>query len=169
MNLSLREIIEVPGASLPFECEIDPDDFYFPSVEKFLKPLYASGEIINTAGVLNIVGNLEAEMTCICDRCAKEFPSSKYMELNIPLAADLNDEENSEIFAVKGDEIDLTEILGTCFILDMETKFLCQEDCKGLCSSCGRDLNQGECDCKKPVDPRLAVLGQLLDIKDGEE
>lgn len=169
MNLSLREIIEVPGASLPFECELDPESFYFPSVEKFLKPLYANGNIVNNAGVLNIVGTLEAEMLCICDRCTKAFESSKCMELNIPLAADLNDEENAEIFAVKGDEIDLTEILETCFILDMETKFLCQEDCKGICSGCGRDLNLGECGCKKPVDPRLAVLGQLLDIKDGEE
>jgi len=166
MYLSLREIIEVPGAFLPFEVEIAPEDLYFPSIERFSKPLYAKGEIINTAGVMNIVGHLSAEMVCVCDRCAKEFFSIKEMELNIPLAADLNDEENAEIFAVKGDEIDLSEILKTCFILDMETKFLCREDCKGLCSICGRDLSEGECGCVKPVDPRLAVLGQLLDIDD---
>ena len=51
----------------------------------------------------------------------------------------------------------------TCFILDMESKFLCREDCKGLCPVCGRNLNLGSCDCGKKIDPRFAVLEQLLD------
>ena len=55
------------------------------------------------------------------------------------------------------------EVLSTCFILDMETKFLCKEDCKGLCPSCGKNLNLGPCGCRKEIDPRFAVLEQLLD------
>ena len=63
----------------------------------------------------------------------------------------------------EGDEIDLDEILSTCFVLDMETKFLCREDCKGLCDRCGSNLNLGPCGCRKQIDPRFAVLEQLLD------
>ena len=49
-------------------------------------------------------------------------------------------------------------------VLDMDTKTLCSEDCKGLCPRCGADLNQGPCSCaKKDVDPRLAVLAKLLE------
>ena len=62
-----------------------------------------------------------------------------------------------------GDDLDLDETLSTLYVLDMETKFLCSEDCKGLCARCGADLNLGPCACGKEVDPRLAVLQQLLD------
>ena len=50
-----------------------------------------------------------------------------------------------------------------CFLLDMETKQLCSEDCKGLCPICGKDLNSGACNCAQPKDQRFAVLQQLLD------
>ena len=43
--------------------------------------------------------------------------------------------------------------------------FLCSEDCKGLCAVCGKNLNEGPCDCKPEPDPRLAVLAQLLKDK----
>ena len=36
---------------------------------------------------------------------------------------------------------------------------LCREDCPGLCPSCGKDLNEGECGCDRAVmDPRWAAL-----------
>ena len=61
--------------------------------------------------------------------------------------------------------LDLAELARDAFILDMDTKTLCSEDCKGLCPHCGADLNLGPCSCKKDVDPRLAVLAKLLENK----
>ena len=58
--------------------------------------------------------------------------------------------------------VDAEEVARTAFILGMDSKFLCSEDCKGLCPTCGADLNLGPCGCRKEVDPRLAVLAQLL-------
>ena len=57
---------------------------------------------------------------------------------------------------------DVEELARTAFILGMDTKTLCSEDCKGLCPTCGADLNLGPCTCKKAPDPRLAVLSKLL-------
>ncbi len=51
----------------------------------------------------------------------------------------------------------------------LDGKPLCKEDCKGLCPTCGKDLNEGPCGCKKELDPRLAVLAKLLDKKDSQE
>ena len=53
----------------------------------------------------------------------------------------------------------------TTFVLNMDSKLLCSEDCKGLCSRCGANLNLGPCDCKPEPDPRFAALQQLLDKK----
>ena len=79
------------------------------------------------------------------------------------MAHELEDEENDEILLMDGYELDMDEVVTTAFILAMDTKNLCSDDCKGLCSGCGVDLNVEPCRCKPEVDPRLAALAQLLD------
>lgn len=162
MRLNLREIIEIPGGSIPFECELDTENLDFPSIKEYKGKPHSQGRVYNEAGVLHMSGTIEAEMICICDRCGSEFERSKLTQLNATIVEE-ETEENPELFVLDGDEIDLDEILSTLFILDMETKFLCSEDCKGLCSTCGKNLNLGPCGCRKQIDPRFAVLEQLLD------
>ena len=60
-------------------------------------------------------------------------------------------------------EVDVGDLAYTAFLLAMDTKHLCSEDCKGLCPGCGVNLNREPCRCKKQVDPRWAALEQLLD------
>lgn len=164
MRLDLREIIEIPGGSVPFQCELETDRLDFPSVKAYKAKPRAEGRVYNEAGVLRLEGKLTAEMVCICDRCGSEFDSVKTTVLDATIVEE-DTGVNPELFILEGDEIDLDEILSTCFILDMETKFLCREDCKGLCSRCGSNLNLGPCGCRKEIDPRFAVLEQLLDKK----
>jgi len=162
MRLNLREIIEIPGGSVPFKCELETEGLDFPSIKEYKARPIAEGRVFNEAGILSLEGTLTADMTCICDRCGAEFDSVKETVLNVTIVEE-NTGDDPELFLLEGDEIDLDEILSTCFVLDMETKFLCTEDCRGLCSGCGRNLNLGPCECRKPIDPRFAVLEQLLD------
>ncbi len=162
MRLNLREIIEIPGGSVPFEHELETEGLDFPSIKEYKSRPIAKGRVFNEAGILTLEGTLTAEMTCICDRCGAEFDSVKETELSVTIVEE-NTGDDPELYILEGDEIDLDEILSTCFVLDMETKFLCDEDCKGLCSSCGKNLNLGPCGCRKAIDPRFAVLEQLLD------
>jgi len=162
MRLNLREIIEIPGGSVPFKCELETEGLDFPSIKEYISRPFAEGRVFNEAGILTLEGTLTAEMICYCDRCGAEFDSVKEMPLSVTIVEE-DTADNPELFLLEGDEIDLDEILSTCFVLDMETKFLCSEDCKGLCSTCGKNLNLGPCECRKPIDPRFAVLEQLLD------
>ena len=161
MLLDLREIIEVPGKSVPFRCELEPEELLNESIRAYRSKPVAESRVFNAAGILTLEGTLEADMTCVCDRCGKEFDSVKLMDINAYISD--GESDDPEAFVLDGDKLDLTETLSTLFILDMETKFLCSEDCKGLCSRCGADLNLGPCGCRKEIDPRLAVLEQLLD------
>ncbi len=163
MRLNLCEIIEMPGSCLPFSCELDEERLGCPSIKRFVSAPSAQGQIRNSAGVLTLTGTIKAEMVCICDRCSAEFQCEKVLPVEAALAADLSDEDNPEVFALEGNWLDLSDLLETCFILSTETKFLCREDCAGLCPICGKSLDLGPCGCKKEIDPRLAVLGQLLD------
>lgn len=161
MLLDLREIIEVPGREVSFDCFVGTEDLSFESIREYKSDLHGVGKVFNEAGILTLEGVLSAEMTCVCDRCGKEFDSVKVMDIKA-LISD-GESDDPEAFVLDGDKLDLDEVLSTIFLLDMETKFLCREDCKGLCSRCGADLNLGPCNCKKQIDPRLAVLEQLLD------
>ena len=162
MRLDLREIIAVPGSSIPFDCELETERLAFPAVKAYRSAPHAQGRVYNEAGVLHLEGTLVAEMTCICDRCGAEFESVKETELEAVIVEEEN-EEFPEYFVLDGQELDLDDVLSTCLILDMESKFLCREDCKGLCPTCGKNLNLGPCGCRKQTDPRFAVLEQLLD------
>jgi len=91
------------------------------------------------------------------------FEAEKILPVTAYLAETLTNEENPDIFLLEGGSVDLDEIFTTVFLLDMESKIVCDESCAGLCISCGANLNDGPCACKRDVDPRLAALQQLLE------
>ena len=68
MRLDLREIIFVPGASVPFDCELETEGLDFPSVKAYTTKPRAEGRVYNEAGVLHLEGLLTADMICVCDR-----------------------------------------------------------------------------------------------------
>ncbi len=57
--------------------------------------------------------------------------------------------------------LDTRPILMEQVQLNVPMKPLCKEDCAGLCSRCGADLNAGPCDCDRVADPRWAALAAL--------
>ena len=66
MLLDLREIIEIPGASVPFECDLSEDNLDFPSVAGYEALPHAEGTVFNEAGILRLTGTVTAEMRCVC-------------------------------------------------------------------------------------------------------
>jgi len=59
--------------------------------------------------------------------------------------------------------IDTEDIIRDQILLNIPMKPLCSEDCKGLCTICGTDLNYSECGCiVQEIDPRMAILQSLL-------
>ena len=82
MKLNLREIIEIPGGSVPFAQELDTALLDFPSVRAYTAPITAEGKVVNTAGILTLQGKLHAEMLCVCDRCGAEFPRTVDLDLH---------------------------------------------------------------------------------------
>lgn len=163
MRLDLKNIIHVPEASVPFRFQKDLSDLEFYGEHLITRPVQIEGSVTNHAGALVLEGKASSLLDLVCDRCGKRYSREKVVELNCLLATELEDEEHDEIYLLEGNEVDLDEVAGTAFILGMDTKNLCSDNCKGLCAKCGADLNNGPCGCRPEVDPRLAALAQLLD------
>ena len=163
MFLDLHEIIEVPGGEVSFRCELDSDRLWFPALSHFDGAVTASGKVKNTAGILELTAIVEADMTVRCDRCSAEFSEHLSVPVEVTLKADAEEDDYADLFPLDGDGVDVSDVLETTFILTMDQKFLCREDCAGLCPDCGKNLNDGPCGCAKHKDPRMAALAQLLD------
>jgi len=162
MLLDLREIIGVPGGRISYDFEPDMSEAASGSIIRIKKPARAAGNVINSAGVLTFSANVDATCVCVCARCLKEFEYPVHKSISADLTEG-GEGENPDGYFLQGDMVDADEIVVTEFILDIDDTLLCHKDCAGLCQSCGSDLNNEPCRCEKEVDPRLAVLGQLLE------
>ena len=165
MLLNVKPILHTPGKRLDFQFELDLSDMEFSGRYPISRPVAVSGEVRNTAGILELTLNARSTLDAVCDRCGKAFAQEKDVPFACMLAEELQNEENDEIVLLEDGMVDVGDLARTAFILDMDTKTLCSEDCKGLCPRCGADLNLGPCSCKKETDPRLAVLAKLLENK----
>lgn len=165
MLLGLSKIIDSPGASVPFSTSVDLSDLRYGICNPVSEPVLAEGVVRNTAGVLVMTGQIQTTIHGICDRCTSPFDREIVFPIDVVLVTELADEENEDewVFPLEGDSADLDDIVRTVFVLNLDSKLLCKEDCKGLCHRCGKNLNDGPCNCQKELDPRFAALKQLLE------
>ena len=165
MLLGLSKIIDCPGASVPFSTRVDLSDLCYGVSYPVSEPVLAEGVVKNTAGVLMMTGKVSTCIHGICDRCAANFDREVSFPIEVVLVTEMANEENKDewVFPLEGDSADLDDIVRTVFVLNLDSKLLCREDCKGLCCRCGRNLNDGPCACQKELDPRFAALKQLLE------
>lgn len=111
-----------------------------------------------------IRGTLKGSVMIPCDRCLAEFEMN--IDETFDLFEQLPDGEPGEVPRVREEsgqlQLDIGAILWEEFALALPVKPLCSEDCKGMCSACGQDLNKGACTCEKDEgDERLAVFRNL--------
>lgn len=165
MLLNVSELKDRPGGTIPFEVVLDLHELAFGGCCPATEPVTAVGEVRNTAGVYVLSGTVRTTLHGPCDRCARDVDKPVEFPLHAILAPELANDDGEEdpwIFLLEDGRADLDDIVTTTFVLSMDSKFLCRDDCKGLCCRCGKDLNQGPCGCQPETDPRLAVLKQLL-------
>lgn len=164
MLLGLSKIIDCPGASVDFSTSADLSDLRYGNSFPVSEPVLASGTVRNTAGVLVMTGTVRTTIHGVCDRCAGDFDRLVEIPMNVVLVTELSNEEDEDewVFPLEGNNADLEDIVRTVFVLNLDSKLLCREDCKGICPRCGKNLNGGPCDCRKEPDPRFAALKQLL-------
>lgn len=109
-----------------------------------------------------IGGTFKADTEVTCSRCLKtlkyqvEFDFSEYFAKH--------PEPDEGIYSYAADVIDLDTMLEDNIVMSLPMRFLCSEDCKGLCPSCGRNLNEGECGCMpEEADNPFSALSDLSD------
>ncbi len=163
MFIALESLFGGGVERLPLNCEFDFSREELNGVFPFTTPVSLKGEIKNIAGVVTVEAQIKAQLQIFCDRCAEEAKLDFDIEMAHGLVCSLNEDDNDDYILVEDMKLDLERLTLEDIYLALPTKFLCKEDCKGVCAKCGANLNEGSCDCKKEIDPRLESLLELLE------
>ena len=145
-----------------------------------LKPLYFDGEKIEAVEALTVVGNItsigdvltlrasiKTKLDLKCSRCLEAFIYPIDIEIEERFTNNNELQNDEEIIFVDGNILDITEIVENVIISTLPIKRLCTDNCRGLCYQCGKNLNEGSCNCNtNDVDLRLAKLQELFGNKE---
>ena len=164
MVIDLSEIIRDIDAKIILDNDIEVESTEFMGeMFTFSKPMHVKGTITNNTKSLEFTGKVTGEMQVLCARCRKALTVPVDFDISEVIMQDNGEEIDDDVLVISGEEIDIYDVILNSFLMNVEGKYLCNEDCKGLCSKCGADLNLGECGCDQEViDPRWAKLAEIM-------
>lgn len=132
-------------------------------------PLHVSLEVAGYEGFVTVSGELSIDLEMACSRClepTKEHTVIPIFEKFKPASEETepaNADEDEEYVEVAGDKLELRPYLEEALLVFMPFAPLCSKDCKGLCQTCGENLNERTCGCKhERIDPRFEALKDLF-------
>jgi uncharacterized protein len=139
---------------------------------RLTEPPEVSGRVSRSGHEVRLRGRVTARAEVDCDRCLKSVSIPVETDFDVTYvpeedyraseAAELQEEDLS-LSVFDGETIDVDELVREQLLLALPSRALCTEECKGLCPTCGADLNAAACGCEtKEVDPRWAGLKNLV-------
>lgn len=154
LSITVPDSLFVPAESASFDGTFLPSPITQNGGEyRFDHPLNWHITISNTGGALYVGGVVEGDATTECARCLEDATYHLKGEVEgyflLPGSErELTEEEEDEYEKLGEDHsIDLEPLLVAALVLDMPFIPLCRDDCKGICPTCGANLNTESCTC----------------------
>jgi uncharacterized protein len=170
LRLMLDEI-QGSASSLDIECNPEDIDLEFDGVD-WTNKISIKLNIFRQSSNIYIKAFISTDAKMECGRCLEPVA----IKLNAisevqysPLPRLIRDRiEDVGIGYYSEEYIDISDEISGSLFLELPMAVLCYDDCKGLCPSCGKNLNSGACNCPKPDDskePDSPVFSRLLELK----
>lgn len=166
------EIAALERRPLEFDTRIQPSLLELSHSWSVTRAVETTGvaELLDRHGVrpIRVRGRISAHLGHACDRCLVELQldlDSRFDLFFYPMAMIEDGGEvaisldETEVGFYEGEGLGLDQVVREQLLLWLPARSLCRKECRGLCPTCGRDLNQGSCDCQNSfVDPRWDAL-----------
>ena len=167
MKLDVSLILKEPGASMPFSVTGEIGGLDVPGGASSVSgPFAVKGVATALGNGVYVEANAKGSVKLVCSRCLTTFDRALDLSCEAKFvpeigAAPEDREEEIDIFPLTDSICDLDEMIRHEIVLNVPMKPLCGEDCKGLCPVCGKNLNEGDCDCPKD-EAQPTLFGQKL-------
>lgn len=153
MMTNIKKVLNIPGTTQEFDFSVPEERLELVRGYVFSSPVQVTGKIVNHAGAVVLTMHIAFSLLVTCDRCLKETEQAFSYDTEHLVVRFLHDEENEENYVIaQAESIDIAEIAVADLLLELPSKMLCQEDCKGLCPVCGCDRNSTECNCMTKIE-----------------
>ncbi|MBR2025260.1 MAG: DUF177 domain-containing protein [Clostridia bacterium] len=143
---------------------LPPDDVVFTS------PLSVCGSVTNTAGYMELKSTYSIDYDTHCSKCLKDISGTFTGEFvrTVVVKGTLQNEDDDTYLEAKNGLINIDRDLVEDLLVEFPFAIKCDDECLGICSKCGQNLNEGTCNCKdkKEIDPRLAGLLKFINNED---
>jgi uncharacterized protein len=127
----------------------------------------AVATLTSVDGGIEVAAEVDAPWMGECRRCLKPLTGELHCqvrELYRPRTPSEASDEDEETYPLAGEQLDLRPLVRDALLLELPLAPLCRPNCRGLCATCGADLNEGDCGCPEAEsDPRWAALNVLRD------
>lgn len=148
MVLQLKQLFDISGDLKSFEYDISLENLKQYESYPFISPIAINGTLVNRAGVVKLDYSVKFTMKLNCDRCLSEFDREYSYDFHHLLVRSTN--HNDDDYVECPDNIlNLDELAISDILLQLPSKILCSDDCKGLCLKCGNNKNISDCGCPK--------------------
>jgi uncharacterized protein len=180
MSLQI-DVARIPPEGLDLDEALDAASVHLDDESEFqLRPgarLRCHVELVDGTSV-HVRGPLAGTIAPECGRCLEPYSLPVDQELDLfylPRNDQQPDEQEEEVELsdrdvvvgyYDGGRLDLAEVVREQLFLSLPLRRLCREDCRGLCPTCGKNLNAVDCGCpplEEPEDPRLSSLRRLIE------
>lgn len=164
MIIDLSEIIRDVDVKIRLDHDIDfePVEFLGESFT-FEKPLHIKGSICNNSKSLELKAKVFGTMGANCARCREPLTVEVRFDIDEVIMQNADGLDDEDVIVIEGESIDIKEIVLYNFLMNVSGKYLCSDDCKGLCPKCGVNLNLESCTCDDDeIDPRWAKLAEIM-------
>ncbi|MGN1411314.1 MAG: YceD family protein [Oscillospiraceae bacterium] len=148
MKLNIRQVFNIVGEKKTLDLKVPLQELEDVRGFTFDTPVSVKGEVYNRAGIVTLDFNVTCILDLLCDRCLTPFKREFSYDFKHTIVKSVsNNQDDDDYILADGDFVDITEIAISDLLLQLPTKILCKDDCKGLCQNCGANLNDGDCGC----------------------
>lgn len=169
MLISLFELSSSEGKTIHEQVPFEPDTISFQMGSFSILQKDPVDLVITNTGekVLKLQVQGSVTVSVPCDRCLREVPTkisfASESELDLKLSEEERQEEKNEYSCLIGMDLDVDRLVYLEVLMNWPFKVLCKPTCKGFCSQCGKNLNEGPCSCAdEPKDPRMAAISDIF-------
>lgn len=109
-------------------------------------------------------GKVAGDVVIPCKRCLADARVHVQDESHVIFAeagSDETDDPDVQVLDARSNQIDLRPTVREQWLLNVPSYALCREECKGICATCGKDLNEGPCSCPATSDSRWDALRKV--------
>lgn len=161
IDIDISQALLHPGTPMPFSWKGSPA-FTDPGLAG---PVTIAGTICMDGEVLRLSALLETALSLHCDRCLA--PVQRPVHETVDEIFMLSPAEG-EAYAYDREtkRISLDQMIYDVLSVDIPLQVLCSDTCEGLCPQCGKNLNEGPCDCSADDDHAISQNNPFAKLKD---